>query len=119
MIVHGGSAQDYMVEVFRALGDPVRMEIVRRMSQSEEVASAELEGFLPVTKSTISYHVKVLSTAGLLHVRKDGRYYFYRARHDLVDELMPDFWRQLVMLGGDAEPGATKTKPRKHRGTST
>jgi DNA-binding transcriptional ArsR family regulator len=112
------SAEDYLVEVFRALGDPLRMEIMRRMSQTDELACTELEEILPVTKSTISYHVKVLSRAGLLHVRKEGRYYFYHARHDLIDELMPDLWGQLATLGAETEP-APKTPKKKTRQRAT
>jgi ArsR family transcriptional regulator len=66
------------VEVFRALADPIRLEMVRMMSQQGEVAcTAFLERF-HVTKSTISYHVRILRTAHLVRIRKDGPWYFYQ-----------------------------------------
>nr|AIU93551.1 hypothetical protein LRS1606.117 [Rhodococcus sp. NS1] len=83
------SPEEYKVEVFRALGDPIRLDIMSRMIHSEEVACTDLERILPVSKSTISYHIKVLSGAGLVHVRKEGRNYFYRARRDIIDEHLP------------------------------
>jgi DNA-binding transcriptional ArsR family regulator len=37
-----------------------------------------------VTKSTISYHIKALVHAHLIEVRKEGRYYFYTLRRDIL-----------------------------------
>jgi DNA-binding transcriptional ArsR family regulator len=39
---------------------------------------------LSVTKSTISYHIKALVYAHLIEVRKEGRYYFYTLRRDIL-----------------------------------
>lgn len=75
-------------EVFKALGDPLRLDIVRRMAIGGEVACTALEQDLQVAKSTISYHVKVLYHAGLVEIRKEGRFYFYSLPADaLVNEL--------------------------------
>jgi ArsR family transcriptional regulator, arsenate/arsenite/antimonite-responsive transcriptional repressor len=84
------STDEYLVEAFKALGDPVRLNIMNRVITSDEVACTDLETSLPVSKSTISYHIKVLSGAGLIKVEKRGRYYFYRARLDLIDEYIPN-----------------------------
>jgi ArsR family transcriptional regulator len=77
------------VELFRALGDPTRLEMVRRMAREGEVAcSAFLEQF-DVTKSTISYHVRILRTARLVHIRKEGPWYFYRLAPTTFDAVLP------------------------------
>lgn len=92
------STEEYLVEVFKALSDPLRLDIMKRMAQTDELACTELERALPVTKSTISYHVKILAQAGLLEVRKAGRYYHYRARRDLIDPVLPDLWDRIASL---------------------
>jgi ArsR family transcriptional regulator, arsenate/arsenite/antimonite-responsive transcriptional repressor len=82
-------------EVFRALGDPMRTEIIRRAALMDELPCTHLEQALPVSKSTISYHVKILFQAGLLEVRKEGRFYFYRLREDTMGAILPEFLGQL------------------------
>jgi len=49
--------------VLHALSDPVRLEIVRKLSDSGERCCGELE--VPVSKSTLSHHLKVLRQAGV------------------------------------------------------
>jgi len=89
------SPEDYLVDVFRALADPLRLDVMFRIIQADEVACTELETVLPVTKSTISYHMKILHQAGLINIRKAGRYYFYQARRDENDVLLPGVWESL------------------------
>ena len=100
------SADEYQVEVFRALADPIRLDIVRRMAGADEVACTDLERSLPVTKSTISYHIKVLSNAGLVQVRKEGRNYFYQPRHDVIAEHAPALGAFFDSLKEGAEQGS-------------
>ena len=79
-------------EVFKALGDPIRWNIVQQMAQQEELACSVLEDTLPVSKPTISYHTKILTQAGLIEVRKRGRNYFYSLRREVLRSLMDEMW---------------------------
>ena len=79
-------------EVFKALGDPIRWNIVQQMAQQEELACSVLEDTLPVSKPTISYHTKILTQAGLIEVRKRGRNYFYSLRREVLRALMDEMW---------------------------
>jgi DNA-binding transcriptional ArsR family regulator len=81
--------------VLKALADPVRLKIVRRMATEEEVACTALEQMLDVSKSTISYHIKVLFHADLVNIRKEGRFYFYTLRADAMDAYIPGFRQHL------------------------
>lgn len=83
-------------DVLKALGDPIRLEIVRRMSKNDEVACTKLEEVLDVAKSTISYHIKVLFHADLVDIRKEGRFYFYALRAETLDHYLPRFREQLA-----------------------
>ena len=75
--------------IFRVLGDPTRIEILRLLVGDEEVACTTLEAILPISKSTISYHVKALKSVGLIRVRKDGRYYHYTLQRERLDAILP------------------------------
>jgi DNA-binding transcriptional ArsR family regulator len=79
-------------EVFKALSDPIRWNIIQQVAQEDEYACSLLEETLPVSKPTISYHTKILTQAGLIEVRKRGRNYFYSLRRDVLRELIDELW---------------------------
>jgi DNA-binding transcriptional ArsR family regulator len=87
-----------LAELFRVLGDPTRIEILRLLCEDEEVACTTLEQVLPISKSTISYHVKALKSLGLLTVRKDGRYFHYTLERDRLETRLPGFVERLRLL---------------------
>jgi ArsR family transcriptional regulator len=93
------------VRVARALGDPMRFRIFREIAGKDEVSCRELVARVPVAQPTISHHVKVLSQAGLVEVRKEGAYHFYRARREVLEEhvrLLGDVvaLRAVAVVGG-------------------
>jgi len=81
---------DFYVSLGKALADPTRLRILQLISSQDEYACTALEHELTVSKSTISHHVKVLHAAGLVTVRRDGKYFFYRLRRDVLDEYLPE-----------------------------
>ena len=102
-------------EVFKALGDPIRWNIVQQMAQQEELACSVLEDTLPVSKPTISYHTKILTQAGLIEVRKRGRNYFYSLRREVLRSLMDEMWLLApgprLVDGGAEEPAERSERP--------
>jgi DNA-binding transcriptional ArsR family regulator len=79
-------------EIFKALSDPVRWNIIVQMASVDELACLTLENTLPVSKPTISYHTKILYHAGLISIRKSGRNYYYSLRRDVLHELLDELW---------------------------
>lgn len=77
--------------IFNALRDPCRLDMIRMIAGRPELPCTTLDETLSISKSTISYHVKVLYHAGLISVRKEGRNYHYRLRHDVFEEFLPRF----------------------------
>jgi DNA-binding transcriptional ArsR family regulator len=75
-------------DVLKALSDEMRWSIVAQMSAVDELACTTLEQTLPVSKPTISYHIKVLYHAGLVEVHKKGRHYYYRLRRDVLESVL-------------------------------
>ncbi|MEN3362046.1 MAG: hypothetical protein V7637_6028 [Mycobacteriales bacterium] len=92
-------------EVLKALSDEMRWSIVTQLAAVDELACMTLERTLPVSKPTISYHVKVLYHAGLLEVRKEGRNYFYRLRRDVLDSVLAGVARELGATPVTGPPG--------------
>ena len=97
------SEKDRYVAVMKALSEPTRLDMIRLIAASPEYACTSLERELPVSKSTISYHVKILSHADLVSVRREGKFFFYRLHKDVLDYYAPNLLDHLQV----DVPGAT------------
>lgn len=73
--------------VLYALGDPVRLEIVRRLSEKGELTCAALDCDVP--KSTMSHHLRVLRESGVLYCRKEGTQHINSLRRADLETLFP------------------------------
>lgn len=60
--------------ITKALADPRRFEILERIAKCEEMPYADLRCNLPITAATLSHHVKELQDAGLIDVRREGKF---------------------------------------------
>ncbi|GAA1011727.1 hypothetical protein Aple_012890 [Acrocarpospora pleiomorpha] len=89
------SQLDQYISVFRALSEPLRLEIISMFGVDDTCACTFLEEHLPIAKSTISYHVKILYEAGLIDVRKEGRFYHYDLRREVFDYFVPGLLERL------------------------
>jgi DNA-binding transcriptional ArsR family regulator len=57
--------------VLHALADPVRLDLVRQLSESDTaIACGRFD--TPVAKSTLSHHFKILREAGLIATHREG-----------------------------------------------
>lgn len=68
--MHPGMDEVSVTDVMSALSDPIRMGIVRVLSDGVERGWSELRA--PVAKSTLSHHLRVLRAAGLTRTREEG-----------------------------------------------
>jgi DNA-binding transcriptional ArsR family regulator len=59
-----------LAPVLAALSDPLRMEIVRKLANGDELSCGSLG--LPCAKSTLTHHLKVLREAGVVSHRRVG-----------------------------------------------
>jgi DNA-binding transcriptional ArsR family regulator len=76
-----------LVAVMGALSDPIRVGLVRVLSDGRERGWGELRA--PVAKSTLSHHLRVLRDAGLTRTRRDGTRCFVQLRHHDVETRFP------------------------------
>lgn len=78
-----------LVEVLRALADPVRLEIIQRLAQTGEENCTTLGGEIDVHQTTLSHHYRVLREAGVTWTTVQGRSRLVRLRRDDLDALFP------------------------------
>lgn len=76
-----------MSEVFRALGDPTRREIVRLLKRRDLTAGEIAERF-PLARSTLSGHFNVLKEAGLVLSERRGTTIVYSLNLSAVEEAL-------------------------------
>lgn len=67
---HPTPAELSLAHVLHALSDPIRLEIVRALGDGGELSCSHLDA--PVSKSTLSHHLKVLRDAGITRTRAAG-----------------------------------------------
>ncbi|GAA0983853.1 hypothetical protein GCM10009555_056440 [Acrocarpospora macrocephala] len=89
------SQVDQYISVFRALSEPLRLDVISMFGDDDTCACTLLDERLPISKSTISYHVKILYEAGLIDVRKEGRFYHYDLRREVFDYFVPGLLERL------------------------
>jgi ArsR family transcriptional regulator len=73
-------------QLFHALSDETRLEIVRLLSHGE-LCVCELQTVLAAAQSRLSFHLKTLKDAGLVSDRRDGRWIYYALNGDALDEI--------------------------------
>lgn len=74
------------VELFHALSDETRLEIVTMLRRGE-CCVCDLTVALDAAQSRLSFHLKVLKDAGIVRDRKDGRWVHYELDRDAFEEI--------------------------------
>jgi DNA-binding transcriptional ArsR family regulator len=74
------------VEVFEAIAQPKRREILRLLSDGE-LSAGDVASRFAVTQPAISQHLKVLREVGLVNERREGARRLYSIRPQGLDDL--------------------------------
>mgnify|MGYP001767439627 CR=1 FL=1 len=61
-----------LVSMLKALGNPVRFQIVETLAERNMCITAEIVETTPLAQSTVSQHLKVLKEAGLIRGEIEG-----------------------------------------------
>lgn len=77
--------------VFRALGDPVRVRIIRMLAKNGEMCVCEIMAELGMTQPAVSHHLAALKNAGLVHHRKQGQWIHYSVCCSALSEVALTF----------------------------
>ncbi len=74
-----------MSEVYRALADPTRRHILE-MLREREMSAGEIADQVTVAKPTLSGHLSVLKSAGLVDVTRQGTTLIYRLNTSVLED---------------------------------
>jgi ArsR family transcriptional regulator, arsenate/arsenite/antimonite-responsive transcriptional repressor len=67
-----GDDQDRLVAMFKALGNPIRFEILKFLVTHPGCITGDIVDYLPIAQATVSQHLKVLREAGLISGITEG-----------------------------------------------
>ena len=79
-----------MNEVFKALADPTRREVLRLL-RGGEMTAGQLADRFDISKPSMSHHFNILKAADLIASRKDGQQVIYFLNTTVAEDLMAMF----------------------------
>jgi len=92
MSIKQQNEDEIRVQIFKALSDETRLNIIRLLRDANrEISCGEIGEKIIITKSTASYHFKILREAGLTSTRKEFQNKFVRLRLDTFEMFLPNF----------------------------
>jgi predicted transcriptional regulator len=67
-----GREQERLIEMFKALGNPTRFEIMKFLLTHPGCITGDIVDYLPIAQATVSQHLKVLRQAGWVEGTVEG-----------------------------------------------
>jgi DNA-binding transcriptional ArsR family regulator len=99
---------------FRAMGEPIRLRMLRALERGEQSVSALTEA-IGSTQPNISKHLKVLQEVGLVERRQEGSAAHYSIADPMVFELCDIVCSRLrAQLELQVEALGRSARPRRH-----
>ncbi|MBQ5938997.1 autorepressor SdpR family transcription factor [Massilia sp. AB1] len=74
-------------DVFKAIADPTRREILRLL-RHEEMSAGDVAARFDMTKPTMSHHFAVLKAAGLITSRREGQTIWYALNTTVLEDVL-------------------------------
>ncbi len=111
------------MDIFVALADPTRRQLLDRLLTREQAAGELVDAFPSLSQPAISRHLRVLREAGFIQVRVEAQRRIYSLRPDAFAELTgwlaryQQFWpRTLDALEKHLDTTSTSTRNRSGAG---
>jgi len=79
--------------ISKALADPRRYEILSRIARCKELACSDMRCNLSISAATLSHHLKELSSAGLIDMRREARFVHMKLRRKVWREYLAQLAR--------------------------
>lgn len=74
--------------IFKALSDPIRLSILKKLYSAESVCVCELTDIFDISQSKLSYHLKLLLSANLINKTSKGKWNFYSVNKDTISRVL-------------------------------
>ena len=74
--------------IFKALSDPVRREILLKLKQKRKMSAGEIAAEFDLTNATISYHLSTLNKADLIFEKRYQKYIYYEINTSVFESVV-------------------------------
>lgn len=81
--------------IAKALADPRRVGVLEAIADEQCCACQHLRDQFPVSKATISHHIKELVRAGLVEARREGQYLNCLVRRETLEAYAAELLRRV------------------------
>ncbi len=75
-------------EQLRAIAHPVRLAILHLLQAKSPLSVTVIYESLGIEQATASHHLKILRQAGILDLKRKGRYAFYTLANPIFSEVL-------------------------------
>lgn len=94
------SNDELLIKILKALADENRLAIIRVLNRQEgSTAYSKLVANFKLSKSTMSYHLRILREAGLITIVRHDQHKAVALNREVFDGVMPGFLHTLARLG--------------------
>jgi len=74
--------------ILKALADPRRFELLEHIAKAScPLGCAQARSSMPISAATLSHHIKELETAGLISIRREGKFHYMSLRPGVLEAL--------------------------------
>ena len=80
-----------MGDAFRTLADPTRREILRMLGQ-QDLTAGEIADRFDMTRPSISHHLNILKSAGLIDDEREGQFIRYSLNTTVLEQVIQWFY---------------------------
>ena len=95
--IHPSKDDITLVGIMNALGDPLRLKIVKSMMNKKQgVSCSQASPCNSIAKSTLSHHFRILREAGLVRTTKNGVEHCNLLRKDDIEEKFPGLLKAIT-----------------------
>lgn len=91
----GQLAPGQFERIAKALADPRRFAVLQTIAEQTECPYQKLCDDFPVTKATISHHLRELVQAGLVESERDGQYVHARVVPGVIEAYSAELLRRV------------------------
>ncbi|MHB1457880.1 MAG: ArsR/SmtB family transcription factor [Armatimonadota bacterium] len=82
--------------VFKAMGDPTRIQIIKMLSENGEMCVCKITEELAMMQPAVSHHLSALKNAGLVTAKRKGQWSYYSLCADTLSNTILAFITELL-----------------------
>ena len=76
-----------MKDLFKALSDKTRREILE-MLRNKKMTASEISSHFDMSKASVSQHLKILRLSDLIYSERQGKYIYYHLNLSVFEEII-------------------------------